>query len=183
MSFLWWLTMHLWERVCFVSLLTCQSVGLLPSLLFVVDATNHSGDYQPILIKEVQYVIITIVQHLISQFLTLVSRAASRDVCRCCCCQECLFRSWRQFCLRQRSCHRLRYALQCIRTHFLSNLSQNAFLSNGITALHNSSTTHAYLKADTASLAYNVVAACLGLVPPSVSIEVRIRGVSPMVRT
>jgi hypothetical protein len=39
-----------------------------------------------------------------------------------------------------RSCHRLRYALQCIRTHFLSNLS-HAFLSHGITSIHNSSFT------------------------------------------
>ena len=183
MPFLWWLTMHLCERVCFVSLLTCQSVGLLPSLLFVVDATNHSGDYQPILIKEVQYVVITstIVQHRMSQILTLVSRAADRGVCRCCCCQECLYHSWRQFCLQQRSGRRLRNALQCIRTHFLSNLSQNALLSNGITALYNSSSTRLF------EGWYCLLGVqCCGsyaLVSPSVSVEVRIRGVSLMVRT
>ena len=58
-----WLAMHLSKRIYFVSFLTCWSIALLPSWLFVVNCC-------PISIK-VQCVIITIVHHLISQLPTL----------------------------------------------------------------------------------------------------------------
>jgi hypothetical protein len=50
-------------------------------MLFVVDATNHSGDYQPILIKEVQYVVITIVQHAHNEPVSDSGIKSSRPWC------------------------------------------------------------------------------------------------------
>ena len=71
---------------------------------------------------------------------------------------------------------------QDVRHKFLSNLPQNAFLSNEITALHNSSS--ARLFEGCYCLLGVQCCGSLALISPSISVEVRIRGVSPMlVRT
>ena len=76
--------MHIWPCFCFVSLLTCWRVPLLLKMLWVVDATNHSGDYRSMSLK-VHYVGITIVQQLLSRLLSLVSvvyNVATRSMAR-----------------------------------------------------------------------------------------------------